>query len=176
VYNFGEPGEISAAGLDRLRQRFDQAETLPDAVIVLYGTNDLGLSKHFGLSDDAAARRVASIVTDIKSFLQQHGVGAVIVGLPIDYPHGPGAPPEAKAAAKTPTFRLLRARLLEIRPVVDFRLRRAGWYTDLFHPNDDGALVLAERARRAVRRVLRSGRRGPARPQRDIAAHRGASG
>jgi lysophospholipase L1-like esterase len=160
VHDLGNAGERTIDGWKRLRAHLDEAETFPAVTIVLYGTNDLGLARRLKMTPAEAAAAVAERVGDIVSLLHEHGIRA-IVGLPLDSPHGPGVPPEAKDAWSAAASRLLRARLFQMRPVVDFRLRHARWYTDPFHPNEEGALVLVERARRAVRRVLRTGPRMP---------------
>jgi len=154
VRNLGLALETSGAGFDRLRVILAQAENLPDVVVVLYGTNDIGMVGHFGGQPDAAAAVAAGGVAAIVTNLRERGVPS-IVGLPIALPHGfRAARRDSSASALDHAFGALRARLRAMRPLVDFRLRRARWYADPLHPNAEGAHVLAQRARRAVRRLL----------------------
>jgi hypothetical protein len=88
------------------------------------------------------------------------GSGSIpVVGLPIDLPRRFTVPPGEQTLIGDYRDGLATLRLLlrPLRPTVDFRLRNPSWYANLTHPDAAGATIMAERADRAVRRVLRAG-------------------
>ena len=132
VVNAGSPGELSTAGLDRLRRVLD--EHRPGLLILCHGGNDL-LRKE-------DTERLDSNLRQMVRMTKTRGIAVVLVGVPAPglFPESAGLYEEIATDFELP---------YEGEILAQIESRRA-LKSDLIHPNRDGYRKLAE----AIRNLL----------------------